>query len=61
MSISEVHLFTRYKSLIEAAVIELSDTHDDILNEPPILEIDCAELLKQVRALRGEIGQNQVS
>ncbi|KEF63187.1 uncharacterized protein A1O9_01164 [Exophiala aquamarina CBS 119918] len=52
MSLSDVHLFTVYKPLIESAVIQLSDTHDDILNDTPILEIDCAELLKQVRALR---------
>lgn len=52
MSLADVDLFTLYKPLIDSAVVQLTDTRDDILNDTPIVEGDCLDLLKQVRAHR---------
>ncbi|KAK5064378.1 hypothetical protein LTR84_000211 [Exophiala bonariae] len=52
MSLSDIHLFNLYKPLVDSAILELADTHPDILNDNPILESDCTDLLSQVRTLR---------
>lgn len=52
MSLLDVHLFTLYKPLVDSAVLQLADSHSDVLNDNPIIESDCLELITKVRALR---------